>query len=297
VVASHDGYPARDESVAALLDGVAKMRVRKLVTTREDTFDKYRAFDGFTEVQVFGAGSEALAAFALGKDADRYPEVFTRVGSGEAQQILQTVHVTRSMASTRLTSWVEARLWPGLRHELMIRLDVTRDEGKLVVARRGEAPADVEADVPEAADGKVWWVVEPAPPSEPADEGAIDNLGRFFTGLRLEAVAGKAADDEAKAALGMSPPLGTVTFWQKTGDTVERMTLEIGQKTEDGRRYRVMKGGSAWVYEVPSYSLGDFLEPAGSFKPEAEPETPPDEGKDGDGGDGGDDGAGADDGG
>ena len=90
VVASEDGYPARADAVATLLDGISNMRSRKEVTTRTETFDRYTAHDGFTEIQVLGPGDKVLASFALGRDADKYPEVFTRVGDGDEQRILRS---------------------------------------------------------------------------------------------------------------------------------------------------------------------------------------------------------------
>jgi hypothetical protein len=277
VAENRSGYPIKPSGEQRLLDNLEIMRTRKLVTTREETFAKYAPSNGWRTVKVVGEGNKILAAFSIGKSAQPYPEVFVLTDVDGKPSVLQTLNVTADMVSPDIDSWVDARLWPDLLSDQMIRVDLEQpeDKSRIVIAKRGESPADVEVGVPEVdKDGKlVWWMLEPK--EGDADTDRTENLARAFTGLRLEDVVAESDNAETLAKYGLDKPRAKVRIYFKGVEEVTKKEILIGGKNPAGDAFYVKRGKSSWVFQVPAYNLTEFLSDAKTFEKAQEA---PDEG-------------------
>ncbi len=268
VVVSSASYPVRPGVHERLLDGIASVRRKGVVTQRSETFDDYAGPDGWTEVEVLGANNASLAKFAIGKYAD-YPELFVRVGEGEDGRILKTYKLTADMAAADASAWIDQNLWGGLLTENVIRIDVLqRDHQRTIsIAKRGESPADVELDVPEKDKEhpeKIYWMVGP-------DEGdtktaVVEDLIRTFTGARIKDVIAGSSTSADDIKYGFEKPETEVTVWHKVGDKIERYGLTIGRRVKDDEKaYYMRRTGSAHVFTGHSYALGTFSKAPAEF--------------------------------
>ncbi|MCP5069801.1 MAG: DUF4340 domain-containing protein [bacterium] len=277
VAENRSGYPIKPSGETRLLDNIEIMRKRKLVTTREETFDKYAPSIGWRQIRVIGEGNKELVSFSLGKSAQPYPEVFVLTSVNDKPTVLQALNVTADMASPDIDSWVDARLWPDLLSDQMIRVDLEQpeDKSRIVIAKRGEAPADIEVGVPEKdKDGKlVWWMVEPK--EGDADTDRTENLARAFTGLRLEDVVAESDNAETLTKYGLDKPRAKVRIYFKGAKDVIQHEILIGGKNAAGTAFYVKRGKSSWVFQVPAYNLTEFLSDAQTFQ---KAEEVPDEG-------------------
>ena len=268
VAENRSGYPIKPSGEQRLLDNLEIMRKRKLVTTREETFAKYAPSKGWRQVTVYGASNKKLASFSLGKSAQPYPEVFALVEADGKPSVLQTLNVTSDMASPDIANWVDARLWPDLLSDQMIRVDLEQpeDKSRIVIAKRGESPADVEVGVPELdEEGKLrWWMVEPK--EGDADTDRTENLARTFTGLRLEDVVAESDNVETLAKYGLDKPRAKVRLYFKGAKDVIQREILIGGKNAEGNAFYVKRGKSSWIFQVPAYNLTDFLSDAQTFE-------------------------------
>lgn len=287
VVSNQSGYPIVAGREERLLNNLENLRVRKLITTRQETFDEYAGPTGWVDVEILGAGGKQLVVLSLGNTA-RYPDLFVRVGEEEDARIVQTVNVTRDMASTDVTRWVEPRLFETLLAENVIRVDIEQPafSRKAVLARKGESKTDVGMTVPAKDEGEkaeTWAMLEPKVVDARSER--VQDLVRSFTGLRFSAIAAGQVTEENKAALGLGQPSAIVSV--KHRDVNGQLTnhrLVVGGKSEAGDAQYVQVDGLPWVYAVAPYQLADFNRAPEAYEVEA-PEPPAEDagGEEGDG--------------
>ncbi|MDJ0973388.1 MAG: ribosomal protein L7/L12 [Planctomycetota bacterium] len=281
VVSTQSGYPIVTGREERLLSGLETMRIRKLITTRQETFEEYAGPSGWLDIEVLAAGGKELAKLSLGNTA-RYPDLFTRVGEGEDARILQTINITRDMAAVQVDRWVEPRLFKTVLGEDVIRVEIEQPafSRKAVLARKGESKKHVGATVPakdEGDDAETWVLLEPKITDAHSDK--VQDLVRSFSGLRFARIAAANVTQATEATFGFDEPDAIVRVRQRNvRDEVTNFRLVVGAKTEDGKMQYVQVDGLPWVYEVAPYQLADFRRDTEAYEVKP-PEAPaPDDG-------------------
>ena len=273
VLASNSNYPATAGRAERLLDAIASARRRSVVTRRQDTFEKYAGTDGWTEVSVQDGRGRPLAEFGIGR-YERYPDIFLRVQMDGEPRIIKAVHLTTDLARIDSSSWIETRMWPELTASNVIRVDLeqVQDDRTIVLARRGESPADVELDVPEKGEGEddIWWMTKPE--EADAKKLEVEDLTRSFTGMLIEDVVAGSLTDETRKEYGFDTPELVVTIFHKEGEKVGKYTLTVGGKIgEDGASSYAQRKGATWVFKIRGgNSLSRFRQEPAEFRPAPE---------------------------
>ncbi len=271
-LASHFQYPTQ-AGAARLLDAIASARSRGEVTRRKETVAKYAGDEGWIEVTLTDVQGKESVQFGIGRYV--YPETFLRVGKGDDQRVVKALNISPGVARTDARSWIETRIWPDLSSTNAIRIDVEqrRDERTISIGKRGEPPADVEADVPDVvADDadKIWWVLSPV--AGDAKKLATEDLLRGFTGVLIEDIVGGDATGGDAAKFGFDDPTLNVTLFHKVGDKVSKAKLVVGSRVEGQDQWHVYRGGARWVFTVNASSLSRMRQmPADFLAPPPEP--------------------------
>jgi hypothetical protein len=248
-------HPALPNTAERLLDALAGARDRGTVTTRADTFDRYRPTTGWKIVRVKDAAGKVLADLALGRS--ERADLLVRVGQGDGARIARVARLRPSVAPVTTSSWIETQLWPGnLRSASMVRLDLDRraqEGGTLVgLVKRGAsgdglglvAPA-IDADAPD----RVWWMYQPEPGAD-ADTLEVEDRGRSFTGLVAEDVVASTAAADADAGMGFAKPELVATFYAQEGSQVRAHQLTVGGRHPDRDAWYVKVEGRPFIYLV-----------------------------------------------
>ncbi len=247
-------HPVLPNAAERLLDAIADARDRGTVTSRADTFERYRPSTGWKSVTLKDGAGRTLARLDLGR-SDR-SDLLVRLGEGAGARIARVARLRPSVAPTRMTEWIETQLWPGtLRSATLVRLDLDRTAsgGKRVVAVKhgitaeglGVASPPIDADAPE----RLWSLIEPSPAE--ADRLAIEEIGRAFTGLVVADVV--AAESSAgEATFGFDKPDLVAVFHELVGDKVTAHRLVVGARAADKDAWYVRVEGRPFVYLVES---------------------------------------------
>lgn len=287
VIPTSFGYPADPDKVNRFLEDLQGARRKAFLTSREETFDKYAGDDGWTHVEIQGAGGAPLATFDLGRSPS-WPECYVRIEEGDEPVVVRAWNLTPDKARLSLDAWAEVRLWSGLSLADVERIEVFQREEKGTLSFvREEQVAENEDEVSKI----VWKMV--APKTEVAVTPTVEGLIRSFTGMRLEDVVSAEQDEAAETHYGLAEPAYRVVAHGRAfedGGKAPEYVLEVGGEvpSEDesqtsGARY-VRRGmgsgtGSAtgkWVFTVSAFSIADFRGLADGFlpTPEGEDEEP-----------------------
>ena len=291
VLADRFDHPVQAATVDNLLDALEGARLKKIVTERENTFEKYRPSTGWIHIAARDAAGGALADVAMGRAEST--DLFVRIEDQGKTKIARTTKLRPSSAPLSTTSWIETRIWPGsLDATSMVRLDIDKRKsgGELVtVVKRGSDSAKLQADVPpEDPDDKdkkrVWWMTSPAMGDARTLE--VEDRARSFTGFVVADVVAQASDADL-AKYGFDKPAAVVTFWHMQGDAVVKHTLELGGQNEAKDAWFVRSPDRNWIYRAQAghmitslrASASELAAPVEAPEAPEEPGTPDDEGK------------------
>ncbi|MCA9316553.1 MAG: DUF4340 domain-containing protein [Planctomycetes bacterium] len=252
-------HPVLPNTAERLLDALAGARSRGTVTTRADTFERYRPSTGWKSVRLLDGAGGVLAALDLGRP-DR-SDLLVRMGEGDQARIVRVANLRPSVAPTVASAWIETQLWPGtLRSASMVELELDHagtGGPHIVVVKRGvtaeglpvPSPA-VDPDQPE----KLWTLVQPQ--LADADTSVVEDIGRAFTGLVADDVVAAAGTAE-DATYGFDQPEVVATFYEQDGAQAKAHRLEVGKKADDKDAWYVRVDGRPFVYVVGAgHNLG-----------------------------------------
>lgn len=252
-------HPVLPNTAERLLDALVGARDRGTVTTRADTFDRYRPVTGWKSVRLLDGEGAELAALDMGR-AER-SDLLVRMGVGEKGRIVRVANLRPSVAPTAASAWIETQLWPGtLRAASLVELVLDRTAAggpRIVVVKRGltieglpvPSPA-ADPDQPEL----VWTMVQPE--LADADTTVVEDIGRAFTGLVADDVVAAASAADG-ATYGFDKPEVVATFYEQDGAQAKAHRLEVGKKADDKDAWYVRVDGRPFVYLVSAgHNLG-----------------------------------------
>jgi hypothetical protein len=248
IVESAADYPADAKKVEDFLRGLASVRTKSTPTTNPDKFAQFAGTDGWTDVRVLEDGDTPTISFGIGKSGAEgsWSSLYLRVDdAGKAAlpppsapgapvkarpgRIVAATGLDAYGDRTDVTTWVEARVFPGL------------SESDLVEVAWEHAPKSWSAHLVRGTKGEKdaedpWTLGGKADARVKASEAKL--RAQQLAGLLLQGVQGKGAADAA--AWGFDAPDLVVTGTgrpAKEGDLPPTWRLVLGKKVE---------GKSAW---------------------------------------------------
>lgn len=294
--------PADELSVKPLLEGLTKLAVGGVLTSRPERHTQFQVTEGSgTLVQVWTTGTDApalskaegpRAAFVIGKSAPEGAGIYLRYKDRKDVHLaegLASYHLNRTVKDWRDKSILRVNIPDIERVELTYYKK--RSASKKAppsssfpspasplspsIPRLGSGPAPLGAGPPEgeaAVDAQVtlvktsdtWrvWVEGTRENGQPADPAKVDSL--------LATLATLDADDfidppqaNDLASLGLNPAQLTLNLKAK-GQT---FTLALGSQQQPSNNFPLRKEGETTIYLIPPYRAESLTKKATDFLP------------------------------
>jgi hypothetical protein len=231
-------YPAEDAVAKAAFEGLGKMDVSDLVTEQKAKQAEFEVDDkSGIHVVAKGKGGKVLADLTVGKSTG--PGTMVRPAGKD--EVWQASGISRYLFDKSPADWRDKSITTFTQGDAE-RIEVMTKDGSKAILKKSGAKTGAEDK---------WEVVESSP--------KIDKLDNSIpTGITSALSTWKAndfADNAQPAAIGLDPPVLTVTVGLKSGKNV---TTQIGNKKADDEYY-VKTTDSPQVYVVKKYNADRVL--------------------------------------
>jgi hypothetical protein len=293
-VESAGDYPADEKKVEDFLRGLSSVRTKSTPTLNPAKFHQFAGADGWTDVRVYEDAATPTISFGIGKSGAEgsWSTLYLRVddpglvpapapsAAGAAEKarpgrIVAATGLDAYADRTDVTSWVEARLFPGLSEGDLVEVAWEHApkswSGRLVRGKKGEKDTE-----------DPWTLEGPGGGRAKAAEAKL--RAQQLAGLRFEGVQGKGAGDAS--AWGFDKPDLVVTGTgrpAKEGDLPPTWRLVLGRKVEGKPAWYAKREGPAgadpWVFVVGETETSWFRQDPKSLLDV--PPPPPEAGMDG----------------
>lgn len=251
VLASHGGYPVRQEKVRELLTGLTELRLVEPRTANPEMLDRLGledpAREGATSIllRVLDAQGGAIAELVIGRRRVR-----TQGNVPESAFVRRPNESQAWLAEGRIPVDSDPQLWldrdiANLPRERVRRVAVARTGQPPLVLTRAEGP-----------DGKLQ-VSEPAE-APPTEEASLDEVGRafeFLTFLDVRPEAEAPGEPLGEARFELTDNLAVVVRPRKDGETLWASFAAEG----DDEAARLNARWRGWAYQVGQWKEKAFV--------------------------------------
>lgn len=240
VLPTAGAFPARSESVTALVEKLVGLKTNRLITETPASHARLQvAPTDFMRRITFKTASGDARTLFLGSAPAAGATHFRLDGQ---DQVYQTSALAAFDANTSPTSYIDASL-VSIPAGDVTAMTVTNASGKLEFSK--------------GADGQ--WALAGLPAGQTLDAGQVQTLLNQATSLSMTEPLGKTADP----AWGLDSPQALVTLvTMPAAGEGKRYELRIGAKDEANNRYYVKFSESPYFVAVSSFSLDDFVSKA-----------------------------------
>jgi hypothetical protein len=220
-------YPANEESVEELLNGLRKLSVGNAVTHREETHHLYHLTESSAvAVRVWGGGKEEAAAWLIGKNSPEFTHVYLRFPGRP------DVYLARGLMRHSVEK--DAAHW---RDHRVFRLDDEEEIVRLSVQKAGSSYTLEKSSVAWTVGGKN------------ADEQKVRDLLFNVRSFRADAFVDPPESDDLRS-LGLAAPRDRLALATRSGKSV---TLSIGHKRSTENRLAVRRDEEPVLLWISDY--------------------------------------------
>ncbi len=252
VLPASGGYPAEEEKVDELVEKIAALQAKTVVTQSGSSHARLKVADDDYERRIDMSLSDGTEhRLYVGSTVSSRA---SHVRDGEHDEVYLAEDLSSWQASTSVTSWVDA-VYFKVEEDSVARMVVRNGQGRFEFSRTEEGN----------------WSMENVPRGREFDADKATRLLRRITSLRLRTPLGK----EDQAAFGLGDPSAVVEVTVREteeapltvdGEAAEppapkevTRTLSIGAEGSEDDTYVVKSTESAYFVEVSSWSVEDFV--------------------------------------